>query len=63
MAGKQWKAQSKPNKNPKLRTAFSKRIVKDKQAEATKALERQLKEERKAATEVEFPVTSAVVNV
>jgi len=45
--GKQWKAKSAPNKNPSLRTAFSKRITKDKQKEATKALERQLNEERK----------------
>jgi Cgr1 family len=62
-AGKQWKAQAKPNKNPKLRTAFSKRIVKDKQAQATQVLERQLKDERKAATEVKFPGTSAVIDV
>src|SRR5271170_341976 len=47
--GKQWKSKSAPNKNPSLRTAFSKRITKDKQKDATKALERQLNEERKAA--------------
>jgi len=50
--GKQWKGKATPNKNPSLRTPFAKRIVKDRQAEATKALERQLKEERKAAEEV-----------
>jgi hypothetical protein len=51
-AGKQWKAISAPNKNPSLRTTFSKRISKAKQVEATKALERQLIEERKAAVAV-----------
>jgi len=61
--GKQWKAKATPNKNPSLRTPFAKRIVKDKQAEATKALERQLKEERKAAEEVEFPFKSILANV
>lgn len=52
--GKQWKAKSTPNKNPSLRISFAKRLVKDKQAEATKALERQLREEKKAAEEVYF---------
>jgi hypothetical protein len=52
MEGKQWKAKSAPNKNPSLRTTFSKRISKDKQVEATKALERQLNEERQTAKTV-----------
>lgn len=55
-AGKQWKAKSAPNKNPSLRTTFSKRITKAKQIEATKALERQLNEERKVAETVIVPL-------
>lgn len=51
-AGKQWKAKSAPNKNPSLRTTFSKRISKDKHLEATKALERQLNQERELAETV-----------
>ena len=50
--GKQWKAKTVPNKNPALRTSFSKRIQKNRQLEATKALERQLNEERKQAETV-----------
>ena len=50
--GKQWKAKSAPNRNPSLRKSFAKRISKDRQTDATKALERQLDKERKAAEEV-----------
>jgi hypothetical protein len=41
-----------PNKNSSLRRSFAKRISKTKQIEATKALEKQLKEERKQADTV-----------
>ena len=50
--GRQWKAPAKPNHNPALKSTFAKRIAKTKQVEATKALEKQLGEERKAAENV-----------
>lgn len=50
--GKQWKTKSAPNRNPSLRKSFAKRISKDRQTEATKALERQLDKERKATEDV-----------
>ena len=50
--GRNWKTQSKPNHNAALSSTFSKRIAKAKQVEATKALEKQLIEERKAAENV-----------
>ena len=52
IAGKQWKAQAAPIRNLSLRTSFAKRISKTKQVEATKALERQLNEERKTTETV-----------
>jgi hypothetical protein len=54
--GKQWKAPKAPNKNPLVRTTFARRITKAKQIEATKALERQLIEERKQTETVSQPI-------
>jgi hypothetical protein len=56
--GKQWKAPKAPNKNPLVRTTFARRITKAKQVEATKALERQLIEDRKQTETVSLPILS-----
>jgi hypothetical protein len=50
--GRDWKGESKPNHNPALKNTFAKRIAKAKQVEVTKALEKQLNEERKVAENV-----------
>jgi len=62
-AGKQWKAPATPNKNPALRNTFSKRIAKDKKLEATKALEKQLEEERKQVETVNNPHATSFVPI
>ena len=60
ITGKQWKSKSTPNKNPSIRTTFSKRIAKTKQIEATKALEKQLNEERRLAESVTVNILTSL---